>query len=79
MQPTGKGVVYSTCVIRQPPKDGPSYNVALIDLDFGARLMARVEGANPEEVRIGDRVKARISGEGDTPVLVFDLDQEESR
>ena len=78
MQPTGRGVVYSTCVIRQPPKDGPSYNVALIDLDFGARLMSRVEGVNAEEIRIGDRVKARISDFGDAPILVFDLDKEDS-
>jgi len=36
------------------------YNIALIDVDEGFRLMSRVEGVMPEAVRIGMRVKFRI-------------------
>lgn len=61
----GTGTVYSTTVIRSSKE--PPYNVALIDLDEGARMMSRVEGLAPEAVRIGMRVRARIAG---APALV---------
>jgi uncharacterized OB-fold protein len=63
--------VYATSVMRQRAPT-PSYNVALIDLDEGVRMMSRVEGVAPDAVRIGMRVKARIAREGDTPLVVFD-------
>ena len=56
---SGDGTVYSTSVMAgRKPED--SYNVALIDLAEGPRMMSRVEGVAPEEVRIGMRVKARV-------------------
>ena len=67
----GLGTVYSTTVIRQRPP-ATDYNVALIDLAEGVRMMARVEGVAPQAVRIGMRVKARISLDGDVPLVVFD-------
>ncbi|HTV98615.1 MAG TPA: Zn-ribbon domain-containing OB-fold protein [Steroidobacteraceae bacterium] len=67
----GRGTVYSTTVVRQKPPT-PSYNVALIDLEEGPRLMSRVEGIASEEVRIGMAVKARIIRESDKPLLVFE-------
>ena len=51
----------------------PSYNVALIDLAEGPRMMSRVEGVAPEAVRIGMAVKARVASEGDGFVVVFDV------
>lgn len=68
---SGLGTVYATSVMRQRAPT-PSYNVALIDLDEGVRMMSRVEGLPPESVRIGMRVKARIAREGETPLVVFD-------
>jgi uncharacterized OB-fold protein len=70
VEASGRGTVYSTSVVRQrpPTKD---YNVALIDLDEGPRMMARVEGIPPDEVRIGMRVLARIVREDDRPLVVF--------
>lgn len=67
----GRGTVYSTTVVRQKPP-APSYNIALIDLEEGPRLMSRVEGMPPEEVRIGMSVTARIIRENDKPLLVFE-------
>ena len=73
VEASGRGTVYSTTVVRQKPPT-PSYNVALIDLAEGPRMMSRVEGIAPEAVRIGMAVKARIVFEGDEPVVVFDLE-----
>lgn len=55
---TGLGTVYATTVTH--PREGAPYNVALIDLDEGFRLMSRVEDVAPEDVRIGMRVKFRV-------------------
>ncbi|MDZ4215809.1 MAG: OB-fold domain-containing protein [Rhodocyclaceae bacterium] len=69
----GLGTVYATTYI-SPHGEAP-YNVALIDIDEGFRLMSRVESIAPSEVRVGMRVRVRIqpgSG-GDDPYPVFDL------
>ena len=66
-----RGVVYSTTVIRQKPPT-PSYNLALIDLEEGPRMMSRVVGVVPEEVKIGLAVKAKIVRENDQPLVVFE-------
>lgn len=73
IEATGGGTVYSTSVIRRRPERGGDYNVALVDLDEGPRLMSRVEGLAPEEVTIGMRVKARIATVDDAPLLVFEV------
>lgn len=71
VEASGDGTVYATSVMRQRAP-AASYNVALIDLAEGPRMMSRVEGIAPEAVRIGMRVKARVARDGDTPIVVFD-------
>ncbi len=71
-EPKGTGTVYSTSVVRRKAEAGGDYNVALIDLDEGVRMMSRVEGVAPTAVRIGMRVKARVARDGDTALVVFD-------
>jgi uncharacterized OB-fold protein len=68
----GLGTVYATTFIA--PKGEPAYNVVLIDMDEGFRLMSRVESIAPDRVRIGMRVKVRIHpASGDEgPYPVFD-------
>lgn len=68
---SGHGVVYSTTTVRAKPPQ-PSYNVALIALAEGPRMMSRVEGIDPEAVRIGMPVRARITQVDGKPLLVFD-------
>jgi uncharacterized OB-fold protein len=58
----GAGVVYATTVVRRP--DEEPYNVCLVDLDEGVRVMGRVEGPAPEHVAIGLRVQALIGDDG---------------
>lgn len=67
----GEGTVYSTTVVRQrdPATD---YNVALIDLAEGPRMLSRVEGLSPDQVKIGMKVRARITRSGDGNIVVFD-------
>jgi len=69
----GLGTVYATTVTH--PREGASYNVALIDCDEGFRLMSRVEGIPPEAVKIGLRVRFRVHRPGDDepPYPVFVL------
>jgi uncharacterized OB-fold protein len=72
IETSGAGEVYATTVVRQRPEKGGSYNVALVDLAEGCRMMGRVEGIPPEDVRIGMRVTARIAEIAGTPAVVFD-------
>ncbi|HEY1931653.1 MAG TPA: OB-fold domain-containing protein [Acetobacteraceae bacterium] len=67
----GLGTVHATTVVHQ--QQGTPYNVALIDLDEGFRMMSRVEDIAPTAVKIGMRVKFRVHpAEGDeSPYPVF--------
>ena len=62
VQPAGLGTVHAVTTVRRKPDAGGDYNVSLIDLDEGVRLMSRVEGVPPSEVKIGQRVRARVAG-----------------
>jgi hypothetical protein len=71
----GLGTVYATTVVR--PRGGEAYNVVLVDLDEGFRMMSRVIGVAPEDVAIGARVRvAWEDGEDDDapPLPVFEVD-----
>ncbi|WP_423358561.1 Zn-ribbon domain-containing OB-fold protein [Pseudomonas citronellolis] len=64
---SGLGTLYAITVNRAR---GGDYNVALVDLDEGVRMMSRIEGHL--ELPIGARLKARIVEQEGTPVVVFD-------
>jgi uncharacterized OB-fold protein len=68
----GLGTVYATTVVNAG-KDLPSYNVCLVDVDEGFRMMSRVEDIDPMAVRIGMRVKLRVhpGSEKEAPYPVF--------
>jgi uncharacterized OB-fold protein len=61
-----RGTVYATTVVHRP--DEEPYNVCLVDLDEGARVMGRVDGLAPQDVTIGLRVQSR---EGDDGITVY--------
>jgi uncharacterized OB-fold protein len=68
---SGNGTVYATTVVRaKPPNE--SYNIALVDLQEGVRMMSRVEGILPTQVSIGMKVKARIRVDEGVALVVFD-------
>ncbi len=73
---SGEGVVYSFTVVRRREEKGGPYNVAIIELAEGPRMMSRVEGVAADQVTIGSPVTARISKfeqtQGERLILVFD-------
>jgi uncharacterized OB-fold protein len=72
VEPTGMGTVYAVTTVRRKPDAGGDYNVSIIELDEGVRLMSRVEGLPPHEVRIGQRVKARVQLTDGCGLVLFD-------
>ena len=70
VEASGLGTVHATTVVRKKPPE-PSYNVALIDLEEGPRMMSRVEGVEPDAVVIGMGVRAMITEQDGEPVVVF--------
>lgn len=71
VDPKGTGAVYSTTTVRRKPEAGGDYDVSLIDLDEGVRMMSRVEGMAPTEVKIGMRVRAKVVDNKGTGLVVF--------
>lgn len=68
IEASGLGTVYSVTMVNQKPPAVP-YNVVLVDLDEGPRVMSRVEGIG--EIVIGARVKARIN-QAEDAILLFE-------
>ncbi|GAB1261836.1 Zn-ribbon domain-containing OB-fold protein [Aurantivibrio plasticivorans] len=68
VEASGRGVVYSTSTPRGG-KEG-DYNISLIDLEEGPRMMSRVVDIAPGDVKIGLEVEAFI-GEIDGVSLVL--------
>jgi uncharacterized protein len=68
---SGRGTVHATTIMRPKPPQQP-YNVVLVDLEEGVRVMSRVEGVAPEAVKIGMPVQARIGTQDDKAILLFD-------
>ena len=67
---SGLGVVYSFTTVRPRPPEQP-YNVSLIDLAEGPRMMSRVVDVPVDAVRIGQQVKARVEQLNGQPAVVF--------
>lgn len=67
----GIGTVYSSTTVRRKADRGGDYNISIVELQEGARMMSRVEGIDPSEVKIGMRVSASIITEKDKPLVVF--------
>lgn len=72
VEASGRGTVYATTCTRQRPEQGGDYNISLIDLEEGPRMMARVEGAAPDAVTIGMKVRARIGTLAGEPAVIFE-------
>lgn len=74
VEASGGGVVYSTTTVRRKADKGGDYNVAIVELAEGPRLMTNVEGIGAEEVYIGMEVVAHIKAADESrgyPLLVF--------
>lgn len=77
----GTGELYSFIVVYQPAipgyRDKLPYVVGIVELDEqpGLRLTGRIVGVEPDAVRVGQRVRARIEPlpGGDYKVAVFEV------
>ncbi len=72
VEPSGVGTVYAVTTVRRKADAGGDYNVSLIDLAEGVRLMSRVTDLAPDAVRIGQQVRARVQMLEGKGVIVFD-------
>ena len=73
VEASGEGTVYSTTVNRRSPEKGGTFNVALIDLAEGPRMLSRVTGIAPEDIRIGMIVRAKIDEIKGEPGVVWEV------
>ncbi len=69
VEPSGSGTVYSVTIVRR--REAADYNVVLVDLEEGARVMSRVVGIDHEDVRIGMHVRGFVGEIDGQPVLLF--------
>ena len=67
----GKGRVHTTTVVRRKPEHGGDYNVCMVELEEGVRMMSRVEGIAPGEVVIDMAVTAFVGEAEGAPVVLF--------
>ncbi len=68
---SGRGTVYAVTVVQKRPPT-PNYNVVLVDLEEGPRVMSRVEGLAPDDVFIDMKVQARVAQVDGKGILLFD-------
>ena len=71
MQASGKGRVHTTTVVRRKPERGGDYNVCMVELDEGVRMMSRVEGIAPGDVAIDMEVSAFVGEVDGDPLVLF--------
>ncbi|MBN9601060.1 MAG: Zn-ribbon domain-containing OB-fold protein [Afipia sp.] len=72
VEASGKAEVYSTTTIRQAPDKGGDYNLAMVTLAEGPRLMTQITGIDPGEVRIGMKVAGVIRKAGEQLAVFFE-------
>lgn len=70
--PAGRATVYSFTTVARKPEAGGDYNVSLVDLEEGVRLMSSVVGTPPDRVRIGMAVQAVIGERDGAPAVLFE-------
>lgn len=68
----GDGEIYSCTTVRAVEKGKAPYNVSLVALDVGVRLMSTIANIPADDVKIGMRVRARVERDDDQARLVFD-------
>lgn len=66
---SGHGTVYATTAVHR--RDADPYNVALVDLEEGFRMMSRIEVLPAEEVEVEAKVTLEVRRQEDGPVAVF--------
>lgn len=83
---SGRGTVYAVTVVSRSTEKGGNYNIALVELDEGPRMMTRVVNIAPDRVGIGMIVRACIESPDfgplagtSEPVVLFEPDDTGAR
>jgi uncharacterized OB-fold protein len=67
---SGKGVIYTYTIAHRPPHpvlvDQCPLAIAVVELDEGPRMITNVIGCNPNEVKIGMKVKVAFEAIDDS-------------
>lgn len=81
---SGRGEIYATTAVQRPEKYGGNYNLCLVELEEGVRMLSRVVDVDPDQVHIGMKVQASLEcvnfgtfKDSDQPVVVFRPAEEE--
>ena len=73
---SGRGTVFSFCIFRhaynEAWRDRLPYNVALIQLEEGPRMLSNVQGVLPEEIHVGLAVKVAFEVEQGFSIPIFE-------
>ncbi len=72
--PGGGGTLQAVTVISRKADNGGDYNVCMVLLDEGVKLMSRVDGVAPTALQVGQRVRARVVQQAGKGLVVFELD-----
>lgn len=76
----GTGTVYASTTVR--PRGAEPHNVSIVELDEGFRLMSTVTDREPDEVRVGMRVRvimAVVDDSGNLLPTFVTVDSEETK
>jgi hypothetical protein len=57
--------------VRRKPERGGDYNVCMVELEEGVRMMSRVDGIAPDGVKIDMAVTAFVADADGTPAVFF--------
>lgn len=68
---SGKGRVHTTTIVRRKPERGGDYNICMVELEEGVRMMSRVEGIAPSDVTIDMAVTAFVGEAEGAPAVLF--------
>lgn len=71
VEPSGRGTVHATSTVRVKPGRGEPYNISLIELAEGARMISRVVDTSVDEIVIGMAVEAFVGEISGSPVVLF--------
>ena len=78
--PGGGGTLQAVTVISRKADEGGDYNVCMVLLDEGVKLMSHVVGADGvaptalPTLQVGQRVRARVVQQAGKGLVVFELD-----
>ncbi len=68
---SGTGSLHAFTIVRRADGNGGDYNVALVDLKEGPRMMSRVDDVALEDLKVGMILNARCVEETDGTKIVF--------